>query len=142
MNPTFNFTLLGYYIYLPLMLLLTWYVASTLFKNGRVFMLEIFHNKEDIANATNKLFKTGFYLLNLGFGLYILEFGRLLNDSLTMIEALSFKIGGFSIYLGIMLFINLYFFFRGRKASRRKLLPQLPVIAATTTITPDPKPLD
>ncbi len=60
----------------PLMLLLTWYVAGTLFKSGKTFMLEIFHNKEDIANATNKLFKTGFYLLNLGFGLVILEISR------------------------------------------------------------------
>ncbi|NML20725.1 hypothetical protein HHL16_07560 [Pseudoflavitalea sp. G-6-1-2] len=126
MNPTFNFTLLGYYIYLPVVILLTWYVARTLFRNGRVFMLEIFHNKVDIAHATNTLFKTGFYLLNLGFGLYILEIHQPINDNLTMIEALSPKIGGFSIYLGLMLFFNLYFFFRGRKASRRKNVPQLP----------------
>jgi len=33
---------------------------------------------------------------------------------------LSSKIGGFSIYLGIMLFINLYLFFRGKKAAKRK----------------------
>jgi F0F1-type ATP synthase assembly protein I len=36
-----------------------------------------------------------------------------------LIEKLSYKIGGFSIYLGIMLFLNLFFFFRGkRKASQ------------------------
>jgi hypothetical protein len=36
-----------------------------------------------------------------------------------LIEKLSYKIGAFSIYLGIMLFLNLYFFFRGkRKASQ------------------------
>jgi F0F1-type ATP synthase assembly protein I len=39
-----------------------------------------------------------------------------------MIEELSSKIGGFSIYLGIMLFINLYLFFRGkRKANQHKV---------------------
>jgi hypothetical protein len=35
-----------------------------------------------------------------------------------MVEVLSKKIGGFAIYLGLMLFFNLYLFFRGRKASR------------------------
>ena len=28
-------------------------------------MLDIFKGREEIANATNKLFETGFYLLNL-----------------------------------------------------------------------------
>jgi hypothetical protein len=112
------------------MLLLTWYVAGTLFKSGKTFMLEIFHNKEDIANATNKLFKTGFYLLNLGFGFMILEISRQLDDAREMIEALSPKVGGFSIYLGFMLFFNLYFFFRGRKISRQRSKTTLPVIDA------------
>jgi F0F1-type ATP synthase assembly protein I len=35
-----------------------------------------------------------------------------------LIEALSVKLGGFSIYLGIMLFANLFFFFRGKKKSK------------------------
>jgi hypothetical protein len=93
-------------------------------------MLEIVHNKEDIANATNKLFKTGFYLLNLGFGFMILEISRQLDDAREMIEALSPKVGGFSIYLGFMLFFNLYFFFRGRKISRQRSKTTLPVIDA------------
>ncbi|MBO9634219.1 MAG: hypothetical protein J7578_13975 [Chitinophagaceae bacterium] len=130
MNPT-DYNLIAYCIYLPVMLLLTWYVAHTLFKSGKTFMLEIFHNKEDIANATNKLFKTGFYLLNLGFGLVILEIYQTVNNSRSMIEVLSPKIGGFSIYLGMMLFINLFFFFRGRKASRRRMQATLPLVPPT-----------
>ena len=40
-------------------------------------------------------------------------------NSQDLVEILSKKIGGFSIYLGLMLFVNLYFFFRGRKASKK-----------------------
>ena len=61
--------LIGYAIYLPVVLLLTYYVSKTLFRNSKVFMLDIFKGREEIANATNKLFETGFYLLNLGFAL-------------------------------------------------------------------------
>ena len=111
--------LIGYAIYLPVVLLLTYYVSKTLFKNSKIFMLDIFKGREEIANATNKLFETGFYLLKLGFALRILEMSLNKNTYQSLIEELSYKIGGFSIYLGVMLFLNLYFFFRGkRKASQ------------------------
>lgn len=110
---------IAYLIYLPVSILLTLYVAHTLFKNGKIFMLDIFHGKEDIAFSTNKLFEIGFYLLNIGFALLILRINYTIYSYQGMIEALSIKLGWFSIYLGIMLFFNLYMFFRGRKASKR-----------------------
>ena len=114
--------LIGYAIYLPIALFLTYYVSKTLFKNSKIYMLDIFKGREEIANATNKLFETGFYLLNLGFALMILEMNMYDNSYQVLIEKLSYKIGGFSIYLGIMLFLNLYFFFRGkRKASQAQV---------------------
>lgn len=124
-------TLIGYSIYLPIALFLTYYVSKTLFKNGKIFMLDIFKGREDIAQATNKLFETGFYLLNIGFALMILEL-QLNNDSYQeLIERLSYKIGGFAIYLGIMLFFNLYFFFRGkRKAKESRIVEERLVFKA------------
>lgn len=110
--------LIGYAIYLPIAIFLTYYVSKTLFQNGKIYMLDIFRGREEIANATNKLFETGFYLLNLGFALMILTISEYKNDYQTLIEALSYKIGGFSIYLGIMLFVNLYFFFRGKRKAK------------------------
>ena len=97
------------------------YVARVLFKNGRVFMVDIFRGREEIANATNRLFEMGFYLLNLGFALLILRIdlgGAELFGTQEMIEVLSKKLGGFSIYLGIMLFLNLFLFFRGKRKSK------------------------
>lgn len=117
--------LIGYAVYLPIALFLIYYVYKTLFKNSKVYMLDIFKGREEIAFATNKLFETGFYLLNIGFALMILQL-NLYNDSYQLlIEKLSYKIGAFSIYLGLMLFINLYFFFRGRrKASQTQVIQQ------------------
>lgn len=110
--------LIGYAIYLPVVFFLTFYVSRTLFRNGKIFMLDIFKGREEIAFATNKLFETGFYLLNLGFALMILEL-TVYNDTYqNLIESLSYKIGGFSIYLGIMLFFNMYLFFRGKRKAK------------------------
>jgi hypothetical protein len=118
MQTTFNF--LAYLIYLPVVIVLTWYVAHILFRNSKVFMLDIFGGKTDIAAATNRLFETGFYLLNLGCAFYIMEISADIAETRTMLELLSTKIGGFCIYLGIMLFLNLYLFFRGRRIARQK----------------------
>jgi hypothetical protein len=118
MNSSLNFT--AYLIYLPIVIILTWYVAHVLFKNSKIFMLDIFSGRTEIALSTNRLFETGFYLLNLGFALVIMEITYNVPDSRDLLEILSSKIGGFSIYLGIMLFFNLYLFFRGRRKSRQK----------------------
>jgi hypothetical protein len=118
MKTDFNF--IAYVIYLPVIIVLTWYVARTLFKNSKVFMLDIFHGKTDIAFSTNTLFETGFYLLNLGFALLIMEVSAEISNSRNLLEILSAKVGGFAIYLGIMLFFNLYLFFRGRRISKMR----------------------
>ncbi len=118
MQPSYNF--IAYLIYLPVVITLTWFVAHVLFKNSKVFMLDIFHGKSDIAAATNKLFETGFYLLNLGCAFYFMKIGWEIISDRTMLEALSYKLGAFCVYLGVMLFFNLYLFFRGRRISRQK----------------------
>ncbi|MBL4648335.1 MAG: hypothetical protein JKY03_01295 [Aureispira sp.] len=113
---------IGYLIYLPLAIFLIYWVSRVLFKNSMVFMLDIFRGREEIAEATNSLFKIGFYLLNFGVALYILKM-NFIPTSQDLIEALSIKIGGFSIHLGIMVFLNLYLFFRGKRKSKENSIP-------------------
>lgn len=122
--------IIGYVIYLPLVIALTIYVSKMLFKNGKLFMVDIFKGKEDIAIATNKLFEIGFYLINIGWAMLILKISYYSVNEMnyqSLIEILSKKIGGFSIYLGVMLFVNLFFFFRGRRISRQSLKSNLKV---------------
>ncbi len=109
--------LIAYVIYLPIAIGLTTLVSQQLFKNSKIFMLDIFNQKEEIAMATNKLFKIGFYLLNIGFALRIIKIYELIGYK-DMVEVLSGKIGGFSIYLGIVMIAFILFFLKGRKASK------------------------
>lgn len=116
-TATYNFS--AYMIYLPIVITLTVFVSQFLFKNSKTFMIDIFHQKEDIAMATNSLFKIGFYLLNIGFALCIIEFYRI--ESLeSLVVDMSEKIGKFSIYLGIMMLLNLLLFLKGRKHAINK----------------------
>jgi hypothetical protein len=115
-----QFVLVAYYVYLPVTILLTLYVAHVLFKQGRIFMLDIFRGRAEIADATNHLFKVGFYLLNIGFALMMMETSYDIITAQELVEVLSNKIGWFSVYLGIMLFLNLYLFFRGKRKSAQQ----------------------
>ena len=124
-----NKFVLTYLVYLPVVLLLTLYVARSLFKNGRVFMLDIFRGKTEIADSTNRLFEVGFYLINIGFALRIMEVNgywaeNLYDTNQEVVETLAGKIGGFAIYLGIMLFLNLFLFMRGRRKSNANRMPR------------------
>ncbi|MEY8760457.1 hypothetical protein [Chryseobacterium tongliaoense] len=112
LTQTYNFS--AYMIYLPIVITLTILVSQFLFKNSKTFMIDIFHQKEDIAMATNSLFKIGFYLLNIGFALCIIEFFQIETVE-RLVVSVSKKIGGFSIYLGIMMLLNLLLFLKGRK---------------------------
>src|SRR5687767_4097924 len=108
--------LMGVYtIYLVFIFASTIYVARTLFSNSKTFMHTIFSGREELANATNKLFETGFLLLAFGIGLWFLEtnsYRKILTGS-DFFEILSVKTGGFTLFLGVLLFFNLYLFFRG-----------------------------
>lgn len=115
-----NLTVIAYFIYLPIAIALTYYVAYVLFKNSLVYMNDIFADRPDVATATNNLFRIGFYLLNVGFALYILEMHLHEGTVQALIERLSYKIGGFSIYLGIMLFANMFLFFRGKRIANQR----------------------
>jgi len=127
MNENNQLVLLAYTIYLPVTILLTRIVSKKLFSNAKIFMLDIFSGKEDIANATNSLFEIGFYLLNIGFSLLIIRIYSIESNQ-ELVEILSSKVGGFSIYLGITLFLNLFLLFRGRKKSRQIHQVQFPTI--------------
>ncbi len=116
-TATYNFS--AYMIYLPIVITLTVFVSQFLFKNSKTFMIDIFHQKEDIAMATNSLFKIGFYLLNIGFALCIIEFYEITTVESLVVD-MSEKIGKFSIYLGIMMLLNLLLFLRGRKHAMNK----------------------
>ncbi len=119
MNPI----LLTHLGYLALTIPLTFWVARTLHKNGRVFLVDAFHGNEALADSVNHLLVVGFYLINLGFvGLYIRNGGRPV-DAAGALEETSVKVGTVTLVLGVMHLFNLYVFNRIR---RRAQLPAMP----------------
>lgn len=107
-----NTVVATYIAYVALSVFLTVWVARTLHKNGRVFLIEVFHGDEKIADSVNHLLVVGFYLINLGYVTLALKIAQKFETIQEGIEALSWKIGLVLLVLGGMHFFNLYIFNR------------------------------
>jgi hypothetical protein len=116
-----------YLVYLAISVALTIWVARTLHKNGRVFLVDVFHGNEALADSVNHLLVVGFYLINFGYVSMALKLGYLVNSTQESIEALSVKVGMVLIVLGGMHFFNLFIFSRMRR--RKTIHDHRPPIA-------------
>jgi hypothetical protein len=99
-----------YGLYLVLSIGLTIWVARTLHRNGRAFLIDAFHGNEALADSVNHLLVVGFYLVNLGYDCMVLKIEDPVNSATSAIEALAPKIGMVLLVLGAMHFFNLAIF--------------------------------
>ncbi len=112
-----------YLIYLALSVALTIWVARTLHKNGRVFLVDVFHGNEALADSVNHLLVVGFYLINFGYISLALKLGYAIETAEQSVEALSVKIGMVLLVLGGMHLFNLFVFSRMRRRSTAQHQP-------------------
>ncbi|HKH46104.1 MAG TPA: hypothetical protein VKM72_15695 [Thermoanaerobaculia bacterium] len=113
-----SYTVGTYLLYLGISVALTIWVARTLSKNGRIFLVDVFRGNADLADSVNHLLVVGFYLVNLGYVALALKLGYVIAGVQGSIEALSEKVGVVLLVLGAMHFFNLYVFSRMRRRSR------------------------
>lgn len=136
MNPT----VIAYAIYVLIALPLTIWVARTLHRNGRVFLVDCFHGNTQLADSVNHLLVVGFYLINIGFVSLYLRIAEEVVAVRGIFEAVSAKVGVVMLVLGAMHFFNLLVFTRLRRRAEleRSGPPSLPKgsLAPATGFTP------
>lgn len=104
-----------YLSYLAISITLTVWVARTLFRSGRIFLLDAFHGNEGLADSVNHLLVVGFYLINVGYIALALKTTSALATVREAIELESTKIGVVLLILGGMHFFNIYVLARMRR---------------------------
>ena len=114
-----NYFILTYAVYLVISIALTIWVAKVLFKNGRIFLVDIFHGNNELADSVNKLLIVGFYLINIGYTSIALKEAGTIPNLQVVVEVLSRKIGLIILILGGMHFLNLIIFFKLRNRARQ-----------------------
>jgi hypothetical protein len=124
MDPeTADHLLSVYLVYACASIGLTIWLARTLFKNGEVFLEEVFADNPRMASAVNRLLVVGFYLLNLGYALLTLKADHEVTTRTEGIETLAVKLGSLLLVLGVLHMGNLYLFHRIRRRGQITLAP-------------------
>src|SRR5882762_4923523 len=119
-------TVWTYLAYLAVSVALTVWVARTLHKNGRIFLVDSFLGNEALADSVNHLLVVGFYLINIGFVTLALKYGDKAMDAQTALETLSTKVGLVLVVLGVMHFTNLLVFSKMRRRATSNRPPPVP----------------
>jgi hypothetical protein len=121
-----NWLIVTYIGYLAISVWLTVWVARTLHKNGRVFLVDSFLGNESLADSVNHLLVVGFYLVNIGYVTLALKYGATVVNAQDALERLSTKVGLVLLVLGAMHFFNLAVFATmRRRALENKTVPPL-----------------
>ena len=115
-----------YLAYLVISVALTVWVARTLHKNGRIFLVDSFLGNEPLADSVNHLLVVGFYLINIGYVTLALKYGDKATDARTALEILSTKVGMVLVVLGVMHFFNLFIFSKMRRRATLHRPPPIP----------------
>ena len=97
-----------YFVYIGLSAALTLWVGRTLFRNGRIFLIESFDGNVEMADSVNQLLIVGFYLLNVGFVAFYLQAGRPPEEMVEAIKFVSEKIGVVAIVMGVIHYFNVF----------------------------------
>jgi len=109
-----------YSLYLAISIVLTVWVARTLSKNGRIFLVDSFGGNEALADSVNHLLVVGFYLINIGYVTLALRYGTHPIDAAEVMEYLSTKVGLVMVVLGGMHFFNVSAIARFRRRARER----------------------
>jgi hypothetical protein len=102
-----DLTILAYSIYLPIGVFVTYWVGKSLYKNGRLYLQQIFQQNDKLIDPINKLLLTGYYLLNVGYVFVLMVQQLPINTHHQLIEVLSSRVGIILISLGGIHFFNL-----------------------------------
>ena len=115
--------------------LVAW-LATTLYRNGAVYLADVFPDRPEMADSVNHLLVTGFAMFNLGYGFFLMSTGETV-DATGAFEVLARKLGILLVSLAVFHFGNMIVLHKIAASRRQRDL--VPPIAPQRWVTdPDP----
>jgi len=126
MSASDGYLIAIYVLYAAASIRLIIWLGKTLFRNGAVFLEDVFSDNPGMAQAVNKLLVVGFYLINLGFALLLMQ-GSAAPDAVRAVEILVRKLAILLLLLGVLHLLNMLGFQRIRyRAQLARTAPPMP----------------
>lgn len=131
-----GYLIVVYLVYGTVSVALTVWLAVTLFRNGAVFLADVFEDHPELAEATNRLLVVGFFMANLGYA-FLLFWRTETPDAVAAAEVLLRRLGLLLVSLAVLHFVNLAVFYRLRRRARLAQIPP-PVAPQAAAWAPPP----
>ena len=125
-----DWKMVTYLIYVAASIALTIWVGRTLFRNGTVFLEDVFEGRPGLADAINRLLVVGFYLVKLGFVSLALRSDGVVSSATDSVELLSRKLGLVLVVLGALHLFNVLVLSRTRRHRSTELRYRPPMPSA------------
>jgi len=103
-----NYNIISYIIYLPVIFFITIKVGWMFYKNGELFLVDVFGNDIDLIKKTNSLLLTGYYLVNLGYSILTISLWEKINHTIELINVMSTTLGKIIVLLALLHYNNIF----------------------------------
>ncbi|MCP4520412.1 MAG: hypothetical protein GY827_01735 [Cytophagales bacterium] len=102
--------IIAYLIYLSITFYITVIVGKNLYHHGVHYLKDIFDGNKDIYIPVNKILLTGYYLLNLGYAMYMLNSWEEITTKSELIKSIIENSGKIILILAVIHYNNLLTF--------------------------------
>ncbi len=103
-----NYNILSYIIYLTIIFYIMVYVGWLFYKNGEVFLLDLFNNNKSLVKSINNILLIGYYLIKLGYAVITIAYWEEITSTLQMLNGLSYHLGIIIIGLAVLHYNNVF----------------------------------
>ena len=102
-----TFNTAGYIIFGFLVYFITFHVGLVFYRNGKIYMQQLFNDDIHLVDAINKLLLVGYYLLNLGYTTLSIVYWPHIASLSELVECVTYNAGVMIVILGLMHYINM-----------------------------------
>lgn len=103
-----NYNIVAYLIFISLMVLIIVYAGNYFYRNGRIFILELFKGNAAMTDAVNKILLIAYYLFNIGYAFVKLRSWGKLGDIESVFSTVSINMGLLIFILAVTHYFNMY----------------------------------
>lgn len=103
-----NYNLLGYGIFITIIVYIIVVVGKICYRNGNIFVAELIPGHIDLCQQINKSLLVSYYLVNIGYCAMTLVGWETIITPLQLIEVMAIKVATIVCILSVLHFLNIY----------------------------------
>ena len=102
-----NNNIIAYILYLSATVYIIYWLGRMFHRNGRVFILRLFHDDDAAADNMNNILLIAYYLFNIGYAFLKLRSWETVNSTAILISSLSDQLSILILILGFTHYFNI-----------------------------------